>query len=289
MKDNITTEIIEKVRGFGADLCGITSVELLKKSPANVNGLAYGARMFSDAISPLGLKPGEIFWPEDAKSVIVFAVSHPESKPEMDWWFGDVNPSGNRLLINIAKDLKGWLPERFPGSTVHSVTYSTEAGGIFLKDAAVLAGLGCIGKNNLLVTPEYGPRVRCRAVLVSEALPVTVPVRFDPCEECVMPCRAACPVDAFGFTSGEVTWPACSLPSDIRPAGDGSFNKLRCDMEMDRNIADAKPLQVDIPDDAIDHDANGDIGYVGAGRQEVMVYKYCRSCEFACIAGTSGR
>jgi epoxyqueuosine reductase len=35
--------------------------------------------------------------------------------------------------------------------------YKVEEGGMFLKDAATLAGLGIIGKNNLLITPEFEP------------------------------------------------------------------------------------------------------------------------------------
>jgi epoxyqueuosine reductase len=35
--------------------------------------------------------------------------------------------------------------------------YKVEEAGMFLKDAATLAGLGIIGKNNLLITPEFEP------------------------------------------------------------------------------------------------------------------------------------
>jgi len=41
--------------------------------------------------------------------------------------------------------------------------YRVEQGGILLKDAAVLAGLGVTGKNNLVITPQLaGPCVTCK-------------------------------------------------------------------------------------------------------------------------------
>jgi epoxyqueuosine reductase len=62
------------------------------------------------------------------------------------------------------------------------LSYFIETGGIYLKDTAVLAGLGCIGKNNMLVTPELGPKVRLRALLLEEDLTPTGPIDFDPCK-----------------------------------------------------------------------------------------------------------
>ena len=34
----------------------------------------------------------DISWPEDAKSALVVAFSHPENKPELDWWDGKGSP-----------------------------------------------------------------------------------------------------------------------------------------------------------------------------------------------------
>jgi epoxyqueuosine reductase len=73
-------------------------------------------------------------------------------------------------------------------------------GGIFLKDAAVLVGLGCIGRNNLLLTPELGSKVRLLAMLLEAELAPTGPIDFYPCEGCEEFCRKACPQNAFGET-----------------------------------------------------------------------------------------
>lgn len=92
--------------------------------------------------------------------------------------------------------------------------------GTFLKDAAVLAGLGVIGKSNLLITPEYGPRVRLKALALEAELALTVGLKsFDPCVSCGAPCWAACPQGAFV---------------------NGAFDRAKCRIQM--KIDEATPL-----------------------------------------------
>jgi epoxyqueuosine reductase QueG len=64
------------------------------------------------------------------------------------------------------------------------------------KFAAVNAGLGWIGKNGVLVTREYGPRVRLSAVLLNYALPAGTPVRKSMCPEDCFVCVNSCPYNA---------------------------------------------------------------------------------------------
>lgn len=58
-----------------------------------------------------------------------------------------------------------WLKDSF-SITTHRPPSLIESGGIFMKDAAVLAGLGTIGKSNLVITPKYGSRIRWRVLLL---------------------------------------------------------------------------------------------------------------------------
>lgn len=64
------------------------------------------------------------------------------------------------------------------------------------KLAARQAGLGWIGKNCLLVTPENGPRVRWGSVLTTALLPASSGLVKDRCGRCHA-CVDACPVQAF--------------------------------------------------------------------------------------------
>lgn len=64
------------------------------------------------------------------------------------------------------------------------------------KYAAVNAGMGWIGKNGVLVTAEYGPRVRLSAVLVDYDLPVGKPVSKSMCKDDCFICVDTCPYNA---------------------------------------------------------------------------------------------
>jgi epoxyqueuosine reductase len=72
---------------------------------------------------------------------------------------------------------------------------SVPSGRIPLKTAAVKCGLGCQGKNTLLITPDYGPRVRLVSVLTTAELGADEPFRADLCKKCNK-CVVACPAKA---------------------------------------------------------------------------------------------
>ena len=63
------------------------------------------------------------------------------------------------------------------------------------KTAAALAGLGWIGKSDLLVTPEYGSAVRISTILTDAPLEACAPVLESRCGNCRV-CVDACPAHA---------------------------------------------------------------------------------------------
>ena len=259
-----SSAILKKAKSLGASLVGIARVEDLKSAPSFTFApkMPHAGEGIGTRESDSGLKPGEAGWPENAKSVIVIAVSHPEDEPEMDWWYGRQDPPGNRVLARVCKELCAWIEETFDIKTVH-LPYHVEKGGTYLKDCAVMAGLGCIGKNNILVTPEYGPRVRLRALTVDAELPSSGPRQFDPCADCDVFCRKACPRNSFG----ECLYTPENYGQKILPGRDGSFSRPMCNvqMEVDNN-------------EAIEQEVEG-------FDAPVKIIKYCRKCELACPVG----
>jgi ferredoxin len=97
------------------------------------------------------------------------------------------------IAVNKVAD---WLRER--GYDCHA---SPAVGGdVNLVPVAQNAGIGCIGKNGILVTPEFGPCVRLAAVFIDvENLPISTDNEHlwirDFCETCNR-CIKTCPVGA---------------------------------------------------------------------------------------------
>jgi len=63
------------------------------------------------------------------------------------------------------------------------------------RHAAYCAGLGNFGVNNMLLTPEYGPRVRFTSILTTAELPADPVLGETLCTRC-MRCMTVCPVKA---------------------------------------------------------------------------------------------
>ena len=268
---SLAEELLEKAKEFGADLAGLASVARLKNSASaqlfpNMND--HARDHFAEQITT-GLAHGAVKWEPEEKTVLVFAVSHPEEKPELDWWCGEINPPGNKLLAQISAKLKQYIEEHYPDIRVYPKPYHVEKGGIYLKDAAVEAGLGCIGRNNLLITPEYGAEVRLRAIALSRELPPSGPPEFDPCRECGRPCAAACPKDAFS----QVIYTREETGLSCLPAREGDYYRKRCALEMEENEKNAPMEQV-----------------LEYSKEPMPVIRYCRTCEFSCrYQGTRGQ
>lgn len=256
--------ILKKAKQLGVHQAGYANVDDLKVAPSFI--IAPQIMVVENVVGTLEgkmeLNPGEVKWPEEAKSILVVAVEHPENKPELDWWYGQISPPGNKLLINAVKALCEWIPANFDIDVFH-FPYFIEQGGIYLKDAAVMAGLGCIGRNNMVVTPEFGPRVRLRAMALSIPIPSTGPSGFDPCVQCDDLCRKACPQHAFD----EPVYSPETYDLAILPGRDGSYSRPTCHIEIKKNNDKAKEQVLD--------------GF----SKSVKVLKCCRSCEWSCPVG----
>ena len=203
----IARAILNKAKELGASLAGFATIDNLK---ATKSYEIYDKKPFYEDYK--GVK-----WKKEHKTILVWALEHPISEPALDWWSMKVPgfTPGNRIMMMQSKKLRIWMGEEL-GIRAHSLPYHIERGGVFLKDSAVLAGLGIIGKNNLLVTPEIGPRLRLRGIFIEAELEQTGPIDYNPCKGCDIPCHKACPRDA--FRSGVFEREPCKIENDKREA-----------------------------------------------------------------------
>jgi epoxyqueuosine reductase len=270
-----SARILAKAKELGADLAGIVRLSDLKESPSHRLLHVLGDEVDGVRAKPETKPSSAVSWPVNAKSALVAALSHPQDDPLLDWYDSEHSSLGNRRLMRLLEQVGVWAEDKLGGKT-YMVSYYVEYGGIYLKDAAVMAGLGCIGKNNLLITPRYGARIRLRALLLDAELEPTRPIDFDPCKGCKEYCRRACPVDAYArpiLDSGQTGLAQL-------PGRDGRFSRSRC---MNR----------------LCQQYNGTMGEAAASHprgQDQSIAKppqkfvdYCRRCELACPAAKLGR
>ncbi len=257
----IEKRIIETAMENGATLAGIASMEALKVSASHTMYIKMGDYAGIGTVRDDDAFPyNQLFtWPDSVCSVLVIGLSHPKDKPELDWWDGRGTP-GNRTLIDIIKRTSQQIEDRLKIKT-RKLHYYVQKGGVFLKDAAVLAGLGCIGKNNMLITPSHGPRIRLRALFLEAEIHPNGPIAFDPCGDCKVYCKKVCPEKAMDgkapiFKSVEF--------SEHLPGRDGSYNRELCNVRMEKDVAES---------------SENDYG-------KHPTIKYCRKCEFVCPEGT---
>lgn len=86
---------------------------------------------------------------------------------------------------------------RQKGCRAEHLTFEDSLSIIDLKKAAVLAGLGTLGLNNVVVSKEYGPRIRFGAVFTDLELEPDHPLNDYYCSSCTI-CWGACPTGALG-------------------------------------------------------------------------------------------
>jgi epoxyqueuosine reductase QueG len=100
-------------------------------------------------------------------------------------------------VLGCFLEQRGYLAATVPSYNPVEMTSETKGfvGAVSLRHVAQAAGLGVLGKNNLLITPHLGPRVRLGALVTTALLDPDKPLNKDVCGDCEA-CIAACPGNA---------------------------------------------------------------------------------------------
>lgn len=168
-------------RSSGADLVGIADLAPFKQDwltlPADL--LAPYWRAVSVAVR--------------LDNAIMDAIeSHPTA--EYAEHYGSANADLDRLTAEIAAWIisRGRRAEAVPASKIMDT--ENLLGAVSHKAIARMAGIGWQGKSLLIVSPEFGPRIRLATVLTDMPLTPDGPVNSQ-CNACTE-CTDACPVKA---------------------------------------------------------------------------------------------
>jgi epoxyqueuosine reductase len=176
----------QKALGIGADICNIAPVERFEHAPK-------------------GFHPADIF--PDCSSVVVFLTHFPlsslkaESLAPYTFIRNMMVKKIDNITLNLCDELEQAGVTAIPVPCDEPYEYWDEErqhgrGVLSLKHAAVLAGLGTMGKNTLLINNNFGNMIWLGAVLVSAEIEPDPKAKYEGCiPECTL-CIDSCAVDA---------------------------------------------------------------------------------------------
>jgi epoxyqueuosine reductase QueG len=205
--DDLTGDVAGMAKAGGASVIGFAPVERFEGAPPGHHpaDLLPGAR--SVATFGIRLLNRVMEWPE----LLIGSTQIPEPLRLKALHLGFYRRSGydivNDQLNSIALRLANHLEELGFASVFFPATYgslpddlSAIPGMLSQRHAAVRAGLGVFGLNNVVVTPRYGPRIRFNSVVTRAELTPTPLLAERLCKgPACGACLRSCPADALSM------------------------------------------------------------------------------------------
>ena len=185
--ETLKKELSRKCKCLGITLVGFVPVERWSSPPKELPNI------LSSWI------PKE-FWPQsiypETKTVIVIGLPVPlpivETAPSI--YYHELYKTINAMLDSKAYEIANFLTEKghgaiyLPRDAYGDVEILIEKPFAFFshKHAAYLAGMGSFGHNNVLLTSQYGPRVRFTSIFTTAEIPASTIEIKDMCTRCLL-------------------------------------------------------------------------------------------------------
>ena len=187
---DLILKVKKLAKKLGVDLTGIASAEVL------------------NAQAPAGQRPEDNL--PQARTVVCLGMKM------LDSIFQSPNPRVartsyvhlHRRLNDIGWEIAGYLEEK--GFTAVPITSDVPIdmmekrglwGDLSHRHIAVASGLGKIGRSQLLLTPQFGPRVRLISIVTTAPLEPDRELEWKPCPEGCTLCIDHCPAQAISIDS----------------------------------------------------------------------------------------
>jgi len=186
MKESLKDELEKMAEELGADLFGVADLTVAQNFICEQGGeyLRKFPRAISIGIRLLDAIVDELCNHEDP--IVVFTYKA---------LYNSVNSRLDHIALLLAKRIQEKGYQAYPIPASQTIDYRKLIGAFSHKLAANLSGLGWIGKSCLLITPNYGPRVRLATILTNAPLKPGSPID-EKCYDCIE-CVEICPVKAF--------------------------------------------------------------------------------------------
>jgi epoxyqueuosine reductase QueG len=198
MKYDLKAQVIEHARNSDIDLIGFAPVERFENAPE-------------------GRRPADLL--DGAKTVISLGIGIPQGVGGanqkaygglrsaiyiyMIHGYNVLNTLLNHAAFRVAKFLEKHDHIGLPIPASPPAAYQRLEGVFSNRHAAVATGLGTFGWQSLLLTPEFGPRLRVVSVITTAEIPVDPLIEEELCPgEACMVCARVCPVEAIPEQSG---------------------------------------------------------------------------------------
>lgn len=189
-------DLLKRCMELGIPMVGFAPVERWSNPPLELRN------KFKDWIP-------EEFWPQsiypEVKTVVV--IGYPVQLPILETapsiYYHELYNTVNTILDIKAYELSNFLIERgypsiyLPRDAYGDIEVLLKKPLAFFshKHAAFLAGLGTFGENNILLTEEYGPRVRFTSIFTTAEIEGNPIMSEELCLHCKR-CVENCPVNA---------------------------------------------------------------------------------------------
>jgi epoxyqueuosine reductase len=211
MDTGLKRQIMEKCAGLDIPVVGFTSAD------------AWDTPLFEPWV-PEEFRPRAIYPETQSVIVIGLPVSLPVLETAPSIWYHELYKTVNNLLdenayrIALSLTRSGFPSVAVPRDGYGSITVLKERPVAFFshRHAAYLAGLGSFGTNNMLLTREFGPRIRFTSIFTTAEIPPDPVMEENLCTKCQR-CSTSCPVKALGgggYPSDITDKSACSIRSE---------------------------------------------------------------------------
>ena len=175
--NDLTTEVVTWLKTNGANVVGISSMERFNGAPRGHHPSDFLQKAKSVVTFGVALLHQSLCWEDH---LVNSELVPPEHRKDVlqDYYYIQtgytlVNDLLDRMALYTSSFLErcGYLSMFFPATYGEAVENSIREWiplglGLFSqRHAAVMAGLGEFGLNNVVVTPQYGPRIRFNSVI----------------------------------------------------------------------------------------------------------------------------